>query len=220
MKFVPVRPLFVFLALASVIGWLYVLFISDLFVLRKIQVQGTRALDSVDVEREVYIILDARKEWKPWSPRHTWFINTTELANELKDRLFAASVTVDKTYSGILRLMVEERSNKLILHSGQQFLWVDLQGVVTNELSMNEENKLLTQGKNFYTLDRQDSAIFYLKKVSNSPNIETAGEANFFLGLACLRNKDKTNAIKYFESTAHTDNQYRTLAEKQLKAIK
>src|SRR5574337_1531727 len=138
------RTVFRLLGLAAIVGWAYVLFMSDLFTINEIQASGLKELDPVEVNREVFQILDSRKEWRPWSPRHAWFINTEALAQQLKDRLFASNVIVDKSYTNVLRLSVEERSKRLIFHSHQQYFWVDLQGIATNELT-DDERKLTQQ---------------------------------------------------------------------------
>ncbi|HEU0050840.1 MAG TPA: hypothetical protein VFQ60_02160 [Patescibacteria group bacterium] len=112
---------------------------SDLFSITDIRVQGTKALDATDVSREVYAILDSRSGWRPWPARHSWFIDTKKLSDELKQRLFAVSVVVDNSHLNILRLIIEERTNKLIFYSHQQYFWVDLQGIATAELSDAEK---------------------------------------------------------------------------------
>jgi len=137
-----VRITFIFLGLACTIGWLYTIFISDLFLVRHIEATGLVSMDELDVKREVLAILDERGGWRPWSARHIWFIDVDFVEEELKRRLFASQVAVDKSYTGILRLKIEERSNKLILHSRQQYLWVDLQGMITRELTLGEQKNV------------------------------------------------------------------------------
>ena len=136
------RRLFYFLGAFALIGWAYVLFMSDLFIVSDIQVSGVQRLDEMDVKREVFDVLDQRRGWKPWPARHSWFINVPDLQNELKARLFAQSVVVDNSYQHILRLKIEERANRLIYHSHQQYLWVDLQGLVTAELNADERKQV------------------------------------------------------------------------------
>ena len=143
------RRVFYFIGLFSVFGWLYVFFVSDLFSIDQIDVTGLKSLDAVDVNREVYALLDQRRGWRPWSTRQIWFIDEKKLADELKTQLFAENVTVDKKSTHILRLIVEERTSKLIFHSHKQYVWVDLQGLVTSELTKVErqtvQSRLLGQ---------------------------------------------------------------------------
>ena len=136
------RTVFHRLGFAAVIGWLYVILMSDLFTVTEIHVNGLKALDPVEVEREVFQVLDSRKGWRPWSARQVWFIDQTSLAEQLKERLFASRVIVDKSYTNVLRLSVEERAKRLVLHSHQQYFWVDLQGLVTAELSVEERKQI------------------------------------------------------------------------------
>ena len=132
---------FSMLSISAGIGWLYVLFMSPLFMVNEVETSGLKTLDAMDVTREVFRVLDSREVGPEWLKRHMWFINESELEKQLKDRLFTAKVDVDKSYTSILRLSVEERSKRLIFHSKQQYLWVDLQGVVTDELSAEEKRE-------------------------------------------------------------------------------
>lgn len=131
------RTVFYFFALVVVIGWLYVFLQSDFFLVSDVEVQGTKQLDPMAVKREVYDVLDHRASWRPWSARHAWFVDKEALTRDLKDHFFVVNVVVDK-YFNVLRLKVEERSNKFIFHSHQQYFWVDLQGTATAELTYPE----------------------------------------------------------------------------------
>jgi len=132
------RPIFYFLGVIGIIGWLYILFMSDLFVINTVEVQGARSLDTIDVSREVLQILDERPVWRPWPARHAWFVDRPRLVHELSQRLFVANASVDKTYLNVLRLKMEERTRKFIFYSHQQYVWVDLRGTVLNELTAAE----------------------------------------------------------------------------------
>ena len=136
------QTVFVILGIFAVIGWLYVFFISDFFIVHSVQVEGIKNLDPVDVNREVLAILDSREGWRPWPKRHLLFINTEELKTKLNDRLFVANVTVDKKLRNVLRLKIEERAKRFVLHSKQQYAWIDLQGVVTDELTLDEKKNI------------------------------------------------------------------------------
>lgn len=135
------RPVYVLLGIAASIGWAYVLLASDAFLINQVDAKGLRALDPIDVSREVFSVLDGREGWRPWPARHTWFIDQAALSEALKTRLFAANVVVDKSSTHILRLKIEERSNRLIFHSRQQYFWVDLQGTASAELSLEERRQ-------------------------------------------------------------------------------
>lgn len=141
------RIFFVFLGVVSVIGWSYVFFVSDAFMLKDVEVRGVKTLDPVEVKREVYDVIDSRPHpfWQP--ARHTWFLRAEELEPLLKERLFAERVTVDNPSKNILRLLVEERSRRSILRTSSQWLWIDMQGVILDALSPKEsqdaDNRLL-----------------------------------------------------------------------------
>lgn len=133
------RTTFFILGICAVVGWAYILFFSDLFIVNATEVEGIESLDPIDVHREVLAVLDERGEWRPWPKRHIFFLDENKLRDRLKDRLFVSDVTVDKQGRNILRLKIEERLKNFILHSKQQYAWVDYQGVVTEELTADEK---------------------------------------------------------------------------------
>ncbi|MEK7473410.1 MAG: hypothetical protein AAB668_01630 [Patescibacteria group bacterium] len=139
------RVVFTILALGTIFGWTYLVFISDAFSVSAVEVRGVEDLDPVDVTKEVFHLLDAREEFRPWPPRHAWFIDREALQEKLKSRLFVLNATVENSYNNVLRLSVEERVKRVVFHSHKQYFWLDHQGVATQELS--DEEKRDTQAR-------------------------------------------------------------------------
>jgi len=135
------NAVFLLLGAVALLGWPYLLLTNEVFSINMVEARGLKALDPIEVNREVFKVLDSREGWRPWPARHAWFVNKEELEQQLKERLFVANVIVDKNYNNILRLIIEERSKKVIYHSRQQYYWVDIQGVATQALS-DEEKKM------------------------------------------------------------------------------
>lgn len=132
------RVVFVLLGVGAVFGWIYLVFISDVFSVNAVEVRGAKDLDPVEVTREVLDILDARAEFRLWPPRHAWFIDPHSLEEKIKNRLFVLNATVEKSWDNILRLSIEERVKRVIFHSHQQYFWLDLEGIAAQELSDEE----------------------------------------------------------------------------------
>lgn len=131
---------FLFLSVVAVIGWLYVFFISEAFRVRAIEVVSGKGIDPLQIKREVYEVIDTRPHpfWLP--VRHSLFLKVEELELILTERLAAERVTIDKLSTNILRLTVQERVRRFILHTPHQYFWIDKAGVVLGELS-NQEKK-------------------------------------------------------------------------------
>lgn len=132
------RITYAILFCVAAIGWMNLLMTSDRLTIKDVETSGLKKMESEDVKREVYEILDERGSWRPWPARHRWFIDKENLEKKLKDRLFAENVTVDKLSFGILRLKIEERAKRVIFHSHQQYVWVDLNGLITEALTYEE----------------------------------------------------------------------------------
>lgn len=123
----------------AVIGWSYVILMSDALQINEVRATGLQALDETDVTKEVFRILDDRQQWRPWPKRHSWFLDEKALETVLRERLFAANVTVKKHFGQSIDITVEERAKRIIFHSRQQYAWVDLHGIVTSELNDTEK---------------------------------------------------------------------------------
>lgn len=116
----------------AITGWLWFLFRSGFWDIQTIETGSLQALDRGEVIAEIDRALQERP-WKPWSARNMLMLNTEELSITLKDRLFAESVTVEKSYPNVLRLKIQERQRSVVLVSYEQYVLVDGTGVVTGD---------------------------------------------------------------------------------------
>ncbi len=89
------------------------------------------------MESAVYTILDQQRLW-PIRARNIFAIRIKPLQDQLKDELYAESITVDKKVPNILRLKVTERQSSVIVISHGTAFEVDRHGVVTRILSDDE----------------------------------------------------------------------------------
>lgn len=133
----------IFLSLVALIGWAYVIFASEALSIKDVQVRGLGRLDVVEVKREVFRAIDGQPI--PWIAvrRHRWFLQERELKNTLKETLFAEEIVWEKRDGNILRLIIKERPNQLILQTSQQLLLVNTEGRVLKELGVGEVTKAL-----------------------------------------------------------------------------
>ncbi len=119
------------------------IFISGHYSVTDIQIHGLQSISRGEVVSSTYAILDTDKNtWNPWDKRNIFFINTDDLAQKLKDYLFAENVTVKKFYPNILRLKIQERQRSVIIASNNQLLNVDTNGIVTSKTHGDEANRV------------------------------------------------------------------------------
>lgn len=131
---------FLFLGITAAIGWLYIFFMSEAFMVKDVEVRGVKTLDPAAVKREVFNVIDARPHafWHP--ARHIWFLQTSELQEELANHFFTDHVTVDKSSYNVLRLSMVERTHAFIISTPSHFYWMDAQGVILDELNPQESH--------------------------------------------------------------------------------
>lgn len=178
---------FFLLGCGALLGWLYLIFASDAFAISSVEVRGLKNMDPVEVTKTVYDVLDERGGGLPWPARHAWFVDRTRLARELSTRLFATNVIVDKSYSSILRLSIEERSKRVVFHSHKQYFWLDTQGVATDELTTDERLNIQSRllGTRPIHLDEPPVVKRDLDQdVSKGTNIASLQEAREWIKLA------------------------------------
>lgn len=107
-------------------------FVSGFFSLSRIEMNELHALGREEVASSTLDILEQGR-WRPWDRKNLIFIDENDLAESLKNRLFAEQVSVDKSYPNILRLLIEERQRSVVMASKDQLLVVDMAGGVVGE---------------------------------------------------------------------------------------
>lgn len=133
------RFAFVVLGVFAFLGWGSLLFFSDLLAIRTVTIEVGKGIEPVEAKAAVFLLLDQRPGWRPWPVRHRWFINEDALAEQLKTRWFAEAVEVRTSLvSNIVRLIIKEQKNSLLVKTPTQFLRVDAQGIIREELNPTE----------------------------------------------------------------------------------
>lgn len=137
------RFVFATLGLFALVGWGALLLCGDTLTIRGVEITGGEHLQTIEAKTAVFQILDARPVWRPWSPRHRWFLDEAHLEEALRTRWFAEQVDVQRTPgSNIVRLIVKEQRVGLIVRTADQYVEVDANGVIRREL--NNEERLET----------------------------------------------------------------------------
>lgn len=124
--------LLAFAGIAAAFIWF--IFVSRYWSVTTLDIQGLQQIDRGEAEGAVYDLLD-HGLWRPWDRRNIFFVNKEKLEDELRDRLLAESVIVDKSYPNVLRLIIQERQRSVILITDSRTMQVDLRGVSTGDLS-------------------------------------------------------------------------------------
>lgn len=121
---------FVIVAAFAVTGWFWFLFRSGFLDIQTIDAGQLQSLNRGEVVAETQRALQ-EGPWRPWSGNNLLMLDTDALAVTLKDRLFAESVTVEKSYPNILRLKIGERQRSVVVASNNEYVLVDAKGIVT-----------------------------------------------------------------------------------------
>jgi len=111
-------------------------FVSGYFSVNRIEMNDLHTVSREEVISNTYDILEQGR-WRLWDKKNIFLVDAKDLAGQLKDRLFAERVTVNKFYPNILRLMIEERQRSVILVSKGQLLVIDMEGMVAGEAGEN-----------------------------------------------------------------------------------
>ncbi|MFA4954378.1 MAG: hypothetical protein WC641_03645 [Patescibacteria group bacterium] len=119
---------------------LWFIFVSGFWKVSFFEIQGLQMLDRGEVEKIAFTALDGGA-WKPWDKRNIFYVDEKKLAEDLKSQLFAESVTVDKSYPNVLRLIIHEQQRSVVIASKDQLLDVDFNGYVKGELTGSEADK-------------------------------------------------------------------------------
>lgn len=106
------------------------IFVSRYWSISKIEIEGLKELGRGEVESVVFEVLD-NSAWKPWDRRSIFFLDEKRIAENIRQKLLAENVVVEKSYPNILRLILTERQRRVVYVIGDQFFDLDTQGHVT-----------------------------------------------------------------------------------------
>lgn len=136
------RVRFFALGFIAIVGWCYVVFGSEAFKINRVEARGAQSIDEVEISREVFQLIDAQHEhfWQP--KRHAWFVDREALASALKEKLFADRVDIATPYFNVLRLSIQERPQRFVFHSHQEYFWVRLNGEIQESLDKSERRSV------------------------------------------------------------------------------
>lgn len=173
------RRRFVFLTLGifAALGWGSLIFLSTLFTVQQVELEGGKGIDPLTAKAIVFQTLDQRASWRPWSPRQIWFLDKETLAERLKLQWYADSVQIEtRPFSNIVRLIIKEQTNSLFIKTPNQYLRVDAQGVVREELSATDRLQVLQR-----ITGRTDLAASSTEPIIELPNITDAVASGYRL---------------------------------------
>jgi hypothetical protein len=114
----------------AIFGWWWFLFLSGFFDATNIEITGLHGLERGEVIGEMDKVFFEAK-WKPWHSKNLFMLDADMMQRSLKERLFIESVTVDKSYPNILRLLITEKQRSVVLMTNDTYVNVDTSGVVT-----------------------------------------------------------------------------------------
>lgn len=134
------RTVIFLLSLIAILGWTYLFFFSDVFVVSKFEIEGIHTLSRGEVSEAVEDVMRQMRVW-PMRNGNIFTLNEQEISNRIKNDLFAEAVTVDKIYPNILRLKIEERQSSLFMVRENRVYQIDRSGFVTRELNDGPERQ-------------------------------------------------------------------------------
>ncbi|HWQ99321.1 MAG TPA: hypothetical protein VN397_00545 [Candidatus Methylomirabilis sp.] len=159
------RTVVALLAGASVVGWLYVFFGSEIFRVVTVEIHEVRDLERGEVVKEVFASLDERGRW-PWSRRNLLLVEADALERDLEKRLYAERVAVEKSYPNVLRLKIRERQSTLVLVSDNELFLLDRRGFVSKRMSVEEEKEILSRIAKPSSKSNNDTPILTVRAMS------------------------------------------------------
>jgi hypothetical protein len=185
------------LGAVAVIGWLYVIFGSDIFRVKMIDAGTLVDLDRGEVTQTAFSAVDDQTQW-PMPKRNILLVNKVKLAQKLKQNLFVDSVVVDKVYPDVLRLKIKERQSSIILIANNEFYLLDRNGIGTRNILGDDEADILKR------LDKPSPT-----SKTDTPILSIHGTPEFVLGEQFVSKETAQAWLKAFQELSQADFGYR-----------
>lgn len=122
---------------------IYLIIYSDLFKVKKIEVQGTDMINPAEVEALVWSDISHMK-LLIFPGRNLIFINSGKIKKEIESQYSLNKLEIKKTWQK-LEIRVEERVVNLIIKTDKSYYFIDSQGTVTREFLADDVNRYLSK---------------------------------------------------------------------------
>lgn len=117
----------------SFFGTLYILFFHSTFMISEVDATGLKRIDVNEFNSVVLGIMDSH-HWKILSNKNYFLLDVDELTDILKKRFPIVNISVEKEFPKGLHFSVQEKSATIIFDNGEQYAYVDEDGVVVEIL--------------------------------------------------------------------------------------
>ncbi|GEM_PF-1370664 len=215
------RLVYAVLAAIVVVIAIFILFFSGTFRAQKVVVVGTENISDDRIEE----IIHETGEGKYWGfiPRDNVLVFNTKLAEtELKDEIAQIrSVTIKRQMPDILKVYVEERDPVIIWETDGKKYYLDVDGVVSKDISGNPELELpvIKDLSNKQAVAREqlvsENFVSFMTELVNTFNEETGLEIAEILTPSPLSReihvKTSEGWLIYFTSARTLSSQYEKL---------
>lgn len=124
-----------------VIGLAWVMFFSQYFIIKNIQINGEgshneeiNTLAQKQLEKKLFFIFDQK---------NILFFDTKELKQTLDENYFFDELIVDKDYPGVISVNFKEKNYSLIWLEGEKYYFVSSNGSIIKEMATSTEDMVV-----------------------------------------------------------------------------
>lgn len=162
----------------------------DLLRIHNVEIDGLASISNEEVTAVVQTHLDG-KRFGILPQNHRFFFNKKQLRHDLQNEFFFEELAIETGKQQTLHIWAKERVTSLVWLTGDQAYFLDLEGVITRELTEAEKNPIrerigvaqveLPEGEVNASLlptmpiieDASDSGIALRQRIFNSENTES-----------------------------------------------
>jgi hypothetical protein len=126
-----------FLLLMAAVGWVYFLFYSPYFEIKKIEISGLERISEAELEEMLRSQITNRK-FLIFKQNNIFWFDENFAEKTINSKYALVSLKIDKKLPNILKVKLEEKKPALAWKTGEKFYHADWDGTIIHELSQNE----------------------------------------------------------------------------------
>lgn len=141
-KFKGLKKALIALGVLAVLAGIPVLFFQlEVFRIKHIEIEGLASVPNEDVSAVVQAHLDTTR-YGVLPQNHRFFFNKKQLHHDLQNSFFFEELTIEKGKQQTVHIWAKERVTSLVWLTGEDAYFLDLEGVITRELTEAEKNPI------------------------------------------------------------------------------
>jgi len=182
------KRIFLVLFLATAAGWVWFLFYSPYFEIKKIEIFGLEKISESEI-KEIIQSQIANYRFLIFRQKNIFWFDEKLAEKNINSKYVLTSLKINKKLPETIEIILEEKKPALIWKTGEKFYYADWNGIIIHELSQDEVSTVLNQKVMPLVYDENNQTLEIKNEILTSQLVQ------FIVNLNNNLSKETTNLV-------------------------